>query len=134
LCVGTTFVAPLFCLSGKLILVSPAQSFLVPSPAGLMAIFSYLRFETPPTWRARSLYLCPPSDRVAQLYPQAPGSLFVAFYGSQGYDGGILTRLHTGNLPHVVKRPRREAKHPHPSSAEVKNGAMPPFLPNIFMT
>jgi hypothetical protein len=24
-----------------------------------------------------------PSDRVAQLYPQAPGSLFVAFYVSQ---------------------------------------------------
>jgi hypothetical protein len=28
-----------------------------------------------------------PSDRVAQLYPQAPGSLFVAFYDSQGYAG-----------------------------------------------
>jgi hypothetical protein len=25
-----------------------------------------------------------PSDRVAQLYPQAPVSLFVAFYDSQG--------------------------------------------------
>jgi hypothetical protein len=37
-----------------------------------------------------------PSDRVAQIYPQAPGSLFVAFYDSQGYGGGILTRLHTG--------------------------------------
>jgi hypothetical protein len=24
-----------------------------------------------------------PMDRVAQLYPQAPGSLFVAFYNSQ---------------------------------------------------
>jgi hypothetical protein len=33
------------------------------------------------------------SDRVAQLYPQALGSLFVAFYDSQGYGGGILTRL-----------------------------------------
>jgi hypothetical protein len=28
--------------------------------------------------------------------PQAPGSLFVAFYKSQGYDGSIRTRLHTG--------------------------------------
>jgi hypothetical protein len=36
-----------------------------------------------------------PSDRVAQLYPQALGSLSVAFYDSQGYSGGILTRLHT---------------------------------------
>jgi hypothetical protein len=26
-----------------------------------------------------------PRDRVAQFYPQAPGSLVVAFYGSQGY-------------------------------------------------
>jgi hypothetical protein len=26
-----------------------------------------------------------PSDRVAQLYPQAPGSRFFAFYDSQGY-------------------------------------------------
>jgi hypothetical protein len=42
-----------------------------------------------------SVFMCP-SDRVAQLYPQAPGSLFVAFYDSQGYGGGILTPLHTG--------------------------------------
>jgi hypothetical protein len=37
-----------------------------------------------------------PSDGVAQLYPQAPGSLFVTFYDSQGDGGGTLTRLHTG--------------------------------------
>jgi hypothetical protein len=36
-----------------------------------------------------------PIDRVAQLYPQAHGSLFVAFYDSRGYGGGILTLLHT---------------------------------------
>jgi hypothetical protein len=35
------------------------------------------------------------SGRVAQLYPQALGSLFVAFYDSQGYGGGILTLPHT---------------------------------------
>jgi hypothetical protein len=29
-----------------------------------------------------------PSDRVAQLYPQPPGSFFVTFYDSQGYGGG----------------------------------------------
>jgi hypothetical protein len=28
--------------------------------------------------------------------PQAPGSLFVASYDSQGYGGGIRTRFHTG--------------------------------------
>jgi hypothetical protein len=37
-----------------------------------------------------------PSNRVAQLYPHAMGSLFVASYDSQGYDGGIRTRLHAG--------------------------------------
>jgi hypothetical protein len=38
------------------------------------------------------------SGRVAQLYSPAPGSLFVAFYNSQGYGGGIETRLHTGTI------------------------------------
>jgi hypothetical protein len=37
-----------------------------------------------------------PSDRVAHLYTQAPGSLFVAFYDSQSYGEDILTRLHAG--------------------------------------
>jgi hypothetical protein len=32
---------------------------------------------------------------VVQLYPQALGSIFVASYDSQGYGGGIGTRLHT---------------------------------------
>jgi hypothetical protein len=38
------------------------------------------------------------SDRVTLLYPQALGSLFVAFCDSQGYDGGILTCLHIAKL------------------------------------
>jgi hypothetical protein len=37
-----------------------------------------------------------PMNRVAQLYPQALGSLFVASYDSQGCGGGVRTRLHTG--------------------------------------
>jgi hypothetical protein len=39
---------------------SPAQSFSGPNPARLVTIFYCLRFETLPTWRARSLYLYPP--------------------------------------------------------------------------
>jgi hypothetical protein len=39
---------------------SPAKSFSEPSPAGLMTTFYWLRFETPPIWRARSSYLYPP--------------------------------------------------------------------------
>jgi hypothetical protein len=34
-------------------------------------------------------------NRVAQLYPQALGSLFVASYDSQDYGGCIRTHLHT---------------------------------------
>jgi hypothetical protein len=34
--------------------------------------------------------------RKYMLYPQAPGSFFVASYDSQGYGGGILTRLRKG--------------------------------------
>jgi hypothetical protein len=33
---------------------------------------------------------------VTQLYPQGLGSLLVASYDSQGYDGGIRPRIHTG--------------------------------------
>jgi hypothetical protein len=42
-------------------------------------------------------------NRVGQLYPQALGSLFVASCDSQGYNGGIRTRLHAGVS--VYKRP-----------------------------
>jgi hypothetical protein len=34
-----------------------------------------------------------PSDRVAQLYPQALDSVLFAFYDWKDYDEGILTRL-----------------------------------------
>jgi hypothetical protein len=37
-----------------------------------------------------------PRNRVAQLYSQALGSLFVVSYDSRGYGGGIRTRLHRG--------------------------------------
>jgi hypothetical protein len=43
-----------------------------------------------------------PRNRVAQLYPQALGSHFVASYDSQGYGGGIRSRLHTAKL--VISR------------------------------
>jgi hypothetical protein len=35
-------------------------------------------------------------DRVTQFYSQALGSLFVDSYDTQGYGGGIRTRLHVG--------------------------------------
>jgi hypothetical protein len=42
------------------------------------------------------IYYISPRNRVAQLYPQALGSLFVASYVSQGYGGNIQPHLHTG--------------------------------------
>jgi hypothetical protein len=49
---------------------SPAQSFLGPSPAGLVTIFYWLRFETFPIWRARSTYLYPPGTRWPSYNPR----------------------------------------------------------------
>jgi hypothetical protein len=37
-------------------------------------------------------------NRVARLYPQELGSLFIASYDSQGYGGGIGLTLHTGYI------------------------------------
>jgi hypothetical protein len=45
-----------------------------------------------------------PRNRVAQLYSRALDSLFVASYDSQGYGGGILTRLHLGRNTVVQSR------------------------------
>jgi hypothetical protein len=49
---------------------SPEQSFLVPSPTGLMAIFYCPRLETRPIWRARSPYFYIPLEKSGPLvYP-----------------------------------------------------------------
>jgi hypothetical protein len=44
----------------QFLLASPAQSFSGPTPSGLATTFYYLKFETPPSCRARSPYLNPP--------------------------------------------------------------------------
>jgi hypothetical protein len=49
---------------------SPAQSFLDPSLSALVTIFYCLRFETPPTWRARSPYLYPPGTGWPSYTPR----------------------------------------------------------------
>jgi hypothetical protein len=48
----------------------------------------------PPNLEGQIPVFISPSNRVAQLHPQAPGFLFVAFHDSQGYGGGTLTPLH----------------------------------------
>jgi hypothetical protein len=41
-----------------------------------------------------------PKEQGGPVIAQALVSLFVAFYDSQGYGGGIPPRLHTGLLTH----------------------------------
>jgi hypothetical protein len=54
-------------------------------------------FDTPPTWRARSLYLNP-KEQGGQFIPQGLGSLFVASYNTKGYSGGSQTCIQEGKL------------------------------------
>jgi hypothetical protein len=56
--------------------------------------FYSLIFESPQRGGQVPVFLSLRS-RVAQPYPQALGSLSVAFYDSQGYGSGIRSRLHT---------------------------------------
>jgi hypothetical protein len=64
-------------------------------------------YVQPPTWRT------PPSYRVAHLYPQAQGSLFVTFYDSQGCSGGILTLLHMGQYYELYEKLNSFIEHVH---------------------
>jgi hypothetical protein len=75
---------------------SPAQSFSGPSPAGLTTIFLLPPIRDSPNLEGQVPVFISPRNRVAQLFPQALGSLFVASRHSEGYGGGIGTRLHTG--------------------------------------
>jgi hypothetical protein len=65
-----------------------------------------------------------PRSRVTQLYPQALGSLFVAYNDSQGYGGGIRSRLHMGcsdpklqfNSRYIASEQTRQKKAPPPTA------------------
>jgi hypothetical protein len=70
------------------------QSLVGRSPAELTTIFYCLIWDSPNLVGQIPVFISP-RNRMPQLYPRALGSLFVASYDSQGYGGGILTRLHT---------------------------------------
>jgi hypothetical protein len=76
------------CLSFTNAADSHQQSFSGPSPAGL----THIRDSPSLDGQVPFIY---PRNRVAQLYPQTLGSLFI--YNSQGYSGGIRTHLHAGD-------------------------------------
>jgi hypothetical protein len=69
----------------------PEQSLLGRNPAELMALFYCLIWDSPNLECQVPVFISP-RNRVAQLYPQALGSIFVTSYDSQGCGGGILTR------------------------------------------
>jgi hypothetical protein len=59
--------------------------------AEIVTVFDCLRFENPPMEGQAPLFISP-RNKVVQLYSQTLGSLFVASYDSQGYDGGIQSQ------------------------------------------
>jgi hypothetical protein len=63
------------------------------------------QFRDSPNLEGQVPVFISPRNRVARLYPQALGSIFVASYDSQSCGGGIGTRLHTvrSNLTRSVE-------------------------------
>jgi hypothetical protein len=96
---------------------SPAQSRSGLSPAGLKTIFYCLNSWDSPNLEGQVPVFISPRNKVAQIYPRALGSLSVASYDSQGYGGGILSRLHTG----MYKQLEKECRH---MTHRRKNGHM----------
>jgi hypothetical protein len=88
--------------STSLIYLYNLLSLFGPSPAGLMTT-SYCLILDSPNLEGQVPVFISPRNRMAQLCPRALGSFFVASYDSQGYGGGILTRLHTGFLRFQVQ-------------------------------
>jgi hypothetical protein len=62
---------------------------------GLCLTIFYCQILDSPTPEGQFPVFISPRNSVAELYPQALGSLFVATYDSQGYGGGIRAHFHT---------------------------------------
>jgi hypothetical protein len=89
----------------QLLLALPDQTLSGPSPTELATIFYCLIWDSP-NLEGKVPILISLRNRIAQLYPQALCSLFVASYGPQGFGEGILTRLHTGLMATRYIQPR----------------------------
>jgi hypothetical protein len=77
------------------------QSLNGPSRAEPVTILYCLIWNTPNLEVQVPVFISP-RNRVAQLYTQALGSFYVAPYDSQGYGGGIVTRLHTSEHFNII--------------------------------
>jgi hypothetical protein len=72
-----------------------------------------------------------PRNRMAQLYPRALGSLFVASYYSQGHGEVILTSLHTGTNWHQSQSQSYQSASPSWCQAPIWD-PRPIFSPSPF--
>jgi hypothetical protein len=71
-----------------------ASAVIPVSESGRLTVMVYcLTFDTPTNLEGPVTVSIFPRKRVAQLYSRALDPLFVASYESQGYGGGIRTRL-----------------------------------------
>jgi hypothetical protein len=119
------FVAP-FLKRGRIcnllfncFLALPEQSLLGRSPTELTVIFYCLIWDSSNLEGQVPIFISP-RKRVAQLYPRALGSLSVTSYESQGYGGGILTRLHTGD-PLLLRKSGSSGNRTRTSGSVARN-------------
>jgi hypothetical protein len=88
---------------GSVIYSYNSLSLSDPSPAELMTTSGSLVCNTLNLEGQIPIFISR-RNRVAQLYPQALGYLFLSTsYDSQGYSGGILTCLHMGKKKTVAQ-------------------------------
>jgi hypothetical protein len=80
----------------QLLLVLASEVILRSESRGTHDHISLSEIRNSPNLEGQVPVFVSPRNRMARLYPQALGSLFIASYDSQGYGGGIRPRLHTG--------------------------------------
>jgi hypothetical protein len=73
----------------KLLLVLASADVLGSESRGTRDHILLSQFRDSPKLEGQFTVFISPRNRVAQLYPQALGSIFVASYDSQGYSGSI---------------------------------------------
>jgi hypothetical protein len=81
----------------QLMLVLPSAVILGSKSHGTHDHISLPQIRDSPYLEGQVAIFISARNRVAQLHPQALGSLFVISYDSQGYGGGTQTHLHAGN-------------------------------------
>jgi hypothetical protein len=70
---------------------SLAQSLSDLSPAGLMIIFHWLNFETPPTWRSRFPYLFPRVEVEGKLWQTVSRPVYLGVEFSSGAHDQVIS-------------------------------------------